>query len=65
MKKLIKCPECGKGLITQKVVPKYYTKVKGKTCVVFNAQIATCDKCDFVGVSAKELKRWQEANYDE
>lgn len=53
-----KCHDCGKGTMTERIIPSYKTMIRKKTVVVRNAVMAICGTCGAYSVSAKELKRW-------
>ena len=43
----------------------YETKIKGISFFVEDAQIAICKKCDGKVFDAKEVKRWEQAYYED
>ena len=55
-----KCPECGEGTMTPKVLPTHSTRLGGVPLLVRNAKLSQCGHCGKQSVSAKELKRWRE-----
>jgi putative zinc finger/helix-turn-helix YgiT family protein len=59
-----KCPTCGKGTVSQVVLPAFDTKVEGHPFTVENAVIGICDSCKSKHFSSKEVQRWTQLYRD-
>lgn len=54
-----KCQECGQGMVLEKVIPEYRTKLKGYPLTVENARIGVCNLCGAEHFSPIETMRWK------
>lgn len=55
-----KCQECGKGIVREKKIKNYKTKIKGYPFVVPEATVGVCDNCKAEHFAAEETKHWEE-----
>lgn len=55
-----KCQECGKGIVREKKIKNYKTRIKGYPFVVPEATVGVCDNCKAEHFAAEETKHWEE-----
>lgn len=66
MKKLeYSCPECGKGIVKQKVFYNYKTRINNYPFTVPKAYIDVCNVCGCKIFSPQERIRWTALYYRE
>jgi len=62
MKKLAfgyKCEQCGRGLVQERVLHEYPTKLKGLPLIVDEAHIGVCEECGARYFDPNETDRWR------
>lgn len=57
------CPECGKGIVKQKIFLDYKTKIDNHSFTVPIAYIDVCDTCGCKIFSPQERERWTNLFY--
>lgn len=53
-----KCPECGKGIVKEKEILNYKTKIDNYPFIVPKAIIGICDTCGCKNFDPEERQRW-------
>lgn len=55
-----KCQECGQGVVRERTIPEYHTRIKGYPFVVKDARIGVCDRCGAEHFVPQETDRWEQ-----
>ncbi len=54
------CQECGRGIVQDRIIPEYTTKIKGYPYVVADAIVGVCNTCNAEHFSVQETERWEQ-----
>lgn len=55
-----KCQECGQGVVRERTIPEYHTRIRGYPFVVKDARIGVCNHCGAEHFAPQETDRWKQ-----